>query len=100
MSQDLLETRKTEAARWFATLQDRILVAFEALERGGNAPAVLNAANEAAVKRFLDGTLKFCDISRSCGEVLSNHDFQAHPSLSELLRLDQWARQEMERWRA
>ncbi|MFO1115794.1 MAG: oxygen-dependent coproporphyrinogen oxidase [Beijerinckiaceae bacterium] len=33
MSQDLLETRKTEAARWFATLQDRILVAFEALER-------------------------------------------------------------------
>ena len=33
MSQDLLETRKTEAARWFATLQDRILAAFEALEQ-------------------------------------------------------------------
>ena len=32
MSQDLLETRKAEAARWFAELQDRILAAFEALE--------------------------------------------------------------------
>lgn len=33
MTEDLLETRKAEAARWFATLQDRILAAFEALER-------------------------------------------------------------------
>ncbi len=33
MTHDLLETRKAEAARWFATLQDRILAAFEALER-------------------------------------------------------------------
>jgi 1-deoxy-D-xylulose-5-phosphate reductoisomerase len=73
---------------------------FEVARRGGTAGAVLNAANEAAVKRFLDGTLKFCDIPRSCGEVLSSHDYQAQPTLSELLRLDRWARQEIERWTA
>jgi 1-deoxy-D-xylulose-5-phosphate reductoisomerase len=73
---------------------------FEVARRGGTAGAVLNGANEAAVKRFLDGTLKFCDIPRSCGEVLSSHDYQAQPSLSELLRLDRWARQEIERWTA
>ncbi|MFO0917551.1 MAG: 1-deoxy-D-xylulose-5-phosphate reductoisomerase [Planctomycetaceae bacterium] len=73
---------------------------YEVARRGGTAGAVLNAANESAVKRFLSGTLKFSDIPRSCGEVLSNHDYQAHPSLSELLRLDQWAREEIEQWRA
>jgi len=33
MTEDLLEARKTQAAAWFAALQDRILAAFEALER-------------------------------------------------------------------
>jgi 1-deoxy-D-xylulose-5-phosphate reductoisomerase len=71
---------------------------FEVAERGGTAGAVLNAANEAAVKRFLDGTLKFCDIPRSCRDVLAAHDFQSQPSLSDLLRLDCWARQEIDHW--
>jgi 1-deoxy-D-xylulose-5-phosphate reductoisomerase len=73
---------------------------FEVARRGGTCGAVLNAANEAAVERFLDGTLKFCDIPRSCREVLNSHHYQSQPSLSELLRLDRWARQEMERWTA
>ncbi len=33
MTEDLLESRKAQAAAWFAALQDRILAAFEALER-------------------------------------------------------------------
>lgn len=73
---------------------------FDVAKQGGTAGAALNAANEAAVKRFLDGTLKFCDIPRSCRDVLSSHHFQPQPSLSELLRLDRWARQEIERWTA
>lgn len=73
---------------------------FEVAKQGGTAGAALNAANEAAVKRFLDGTLKFCDIPRSCRDVLSSHHYQPQPSLSELLRLDRWARQEIERWTA
>ena len=73
---------------------------FDVARQGGTAGSVLNAANEAAVKRFLDGTLKFCDIPRSCRDVLESHHFQPQPSLSELLRLDRWARQEIERWTA
>lgn len=73
---------------------------FEVARRGGTAGAVLNAANEAAVQRFLNGSLRFSDIPRSCRDVLSSHDFHAQPSLSELLRWDRWARQEIERWTA
>jgi 1-deoxy-D-xylulose-5-phosphate reductoisomerase len=73
---------------------------FDVAKQGGTAGAVLNAANEAAVQRFLDGSLDFCDIPRSCRDVLHSHHYQSQPSLSELLRLDRWARQEMERWTA
>lgn len=71
---------------------------FEVASRGGTCGAVLNAANEAAVSRFLAGSLGFCDIPRACRAVLDEHDFDPSPSLSELLRLDGWARQEIARW--
>ncbi|MBM3972212.1 MAG: 1-deoxy-D-xylulose-5-phosphate reductoisomerase [Planctomycetes bacterium] len=71
---------------------------FEVASRGGTCGAVLNAANEAAVERFLAGNLCFCDIPRACRAVLDQHDFDASPSLSELLRLDREARQEIARW--
>jgi 1-deoxy-D-xylulose-5-phosphate reductoisomerase len=71
---------------------------FEVASRGGSCGAVLNAANEAAVARFLAGSLGFCDIPRVCRAVLEQHDFDPTPSLSELLRLDRWARLEVSRW--
>lgn len=71
---------------------------FEVASRGGTCGAVLNAANEAAVERFLAGSLGFCDIPRACRAVLDQHDFDPTPSLDELLRLDRWARQEVTRW--
>ncbi|MFM9962063.1 MAG: 1-deoxy-D-xylulose-5-phosphate reductoisomerase [Planctomycetaceae bacterium] len=71
---------------------------FEVASRGGTCGAVLNAANEAAVARFLAGSLRFGDISRACRAVLDQHDFAATPSLTELLGLDRWARQEVARW--
>ncbi len=71
---------------------------FEVASRGGTCGAVLNAANEAAVERFLAGSLGFCDIPRSCRAVLDQHDFNPTPSLSELLRLDRWAREEISQW--
>ncbi|HSQ57907.1 MAG TPA: 1-deoxy-D-xylulose-5-phosphate reductoisomerase, partial [Gemmata sp.] len=48
---------------------------FEVADRGGSCGAVLNAANEAAVARFLAGTLPFPDIARCCRAVLDSHDF-------------------------
>ncbi len=71
---------------------------FEVARRGGSAGAVLNAANEIAVSRFLAGDLKFIDIPRACRAVLEHHEFDPSPTLAELLRLDGWAREETRRW--
>ncbi|MCS6976158.1 MAG: 1-deoxy-D-xylulose-5-phosphate reductoisomerase [Gemmatales bacterium] len=75
-----------------------IQLGYETARRGGTCGAVLNAANEAAVQRFLGGTLRFLDIPRVCRAVLDAHSFSAQPTLEELLALDRWARQEVERW--
>ncbi len=75
-----------------------IQLGYETARRGGTCGAVLNAANEAAVQRFLAGTLRFLDITRVCRAVLESHAFSAQPSLEELLALDRWARQEVENW--
>jgi 1-deoxy-D-xylulose-5-phosphate reductoisomerase len=58
----------------------------------------LNAANEAAVGRFLAGELRFLDIPRVCRAVLSHHHFSARPTLEELAAADRWARHEVSRW--
>jgi 1-deoxy-D-xylulose-5-phosphate reductoisomerase len=46
-------------------------LAYDALERGGTAPAVLNAANEIAVAAFLDGRLPFTGIARVIADTLA-----------------------------
>ncbi|MFN4258508.1 MAG: 1-deoxy-D-xylulose-5-phosphate reductoisomerase [Gemmataceae bacterium] len=71
---------------------------YEVARRGGTCGAVLNAANEAAVGRFLAGEIPFLAITRVCRDVLANHAYSARPSLTELSRLDRWARQEVARW--
>jgi 1-deoxy-D-xylulose-5-phosphate reductoisomerase len=70
----------------------------EAASRGGSCGAVLNAANEEAVRGFLDGEIRFTDIADVCARVLDEHPFQADPSLDEIRRLDAWARQEVVKW--
>jgi 1-deoxy-D-xylulose-5-phosphate reductoisomerase len=70
----------------------------EVARRGGTCGAVLNAANEAAVERFLRGELAFLDITRAVRSVLDNHDFNPMPTLAELTASDRWARQEIARW--
>jgi 1-deoxy-D-xylulose-5-phosphate reductoisomerase len=70
----------------------------EVARLGGTAGAVLNAANEAAVARFLAGELRFLEIAAACEAVLTNHTFDASPTLEQLMQLDTWARQEVLRW--
>jgi len=48
-------------------------LAREALEAGGKAPCVLNAANEIAVAAFLEGQIKFLDIPRIVESALDQH---------------------------
>jgi 1-deoxy-D-xylulose-5-phosphate reductoisomerase len=70
----------------------------EVARSGGTAGAVLNAANEAAVQRFLEGDLPFTDIVPVCRSILKHHHFDAQPTLEQLLQLDRWARQEVSKW--
>ncbi len=71
---------------------------FEVARQGGTAGAVLNAANEVAVSRFLRGELSFLEIERLNRSILSAHEFEASPSLEEVLAADDWARQEAQHW--
>jgi 1-deoxy-D-xylulose-5-phosphate reductoisomerase len=70
----------------------------EVAAAGGTAGAVMNAANEAAVASFLAGEMPFMEIVPACQAVLDSHHFEADPTLDELLRLDAWARREIQRW--
>ena len=71
---------------------------YEAMRRAGTAGAALNAANEAAVARFLGGEIGFLDIARACRAALDHHPFDPRPDLDTLWGVDAWARQEISRW--
>jgi 1-deoxy-D-xylulose-5-phosphate reductoisomerase len=66
-------------------------------EAGGTLPAVLNAANEIAVAAFLERRVRFPRIWQMVEEVMNRHSTVAHPNLDEILRADQWAREEARR---
>jgi 1-deoxy-D-xylulose-5-phosphate reductoisomerase len=70
----------------------------EAARSGGTTGAVLNAANEEAVKGFLAGELEFTEIVPVCRRIVENHTHDARPTLEQLLQVDRWARQEVTRW--
>ena len=74
-----------------------LALGYEVVRAGGNAGAALNAANEAAVARFLVGDLRFADIVPLCADVLRRRP-PADGSLAGLLRTDEWARQEAAAW--
>jgi 1-deoxy-D-xylulose-5-phosphate reductoisomerase len=71
---------------------------YEVAKKGGTCGAVLNAANEAAVARFLAGELAFLDVPRACRAALDNHNFDPTPTLAALAACDRVARQEVSRW--
>lgn len=60
-----------------------------ALEHGGGAAVVLNAANEVAVEAFLRGRIGFCDISRLVEQALEEIDVPAPDSVAGVVALDQ-----------
>lgn len=66
--------------------------AFEAIGEGGNAPCILNAANEIAVDAFLKRKLNFMGMPRLVREVLNRMPRIAHPSLDDLVQTNSEAR--------
>ena len=65
-----------------------IRVAREAMEAGGAAPIVLNAANEVAVAAFLGRRIGFLDIVRTVEEVLARTDAPAPRSIADVIDID------------
>ncbi|HNW45217.1 MAG TPA: 1-deoxy-D-xylulose-5-phosphate reductoisomerase [Elusimicrobiales bacterium] len=68
-------------------------LAFYAARQGGIFPAALNAANEVAVKLFLEGALKFTDIPRVVERVLGRCSPVSRFTLAGAVEADSWARQ-------
>ncbi|NJK91658.1 MAG: 1-deoxy-D-xylulose-5-phosphate reductoisomerase, partial [Blastochloris sp.] len=71
-------------------------LAREAGTVGGTLPAVMNAANEVVVERFLQEKTSFPSIWQTVEKVMSRHENIASPDLDAILRADAWARREAE----
>jgi 1-deoxy-D-xylulose-5-phosphate reductoisomerase len=67
-------------------------LATDAMNRGGNAPCVLNAANEIAVYAFLKNRIGFLDMTELIERTLDKIAFIAHPTLDDYFETDGEAR--------
>lgn len=63
-------------------------LAYDALRRGGNMPTVFNAANEAAVRLFLDGKISFLEIYSFIEKAMGKISYIENPSLDEILETE------------
>jgi 1-deoxy-D-xylulose-5-phosphate reductoisomerase len=71
--------------------------AYQAIETGGTAPAVLNAANEIAVAAYLEERIGFLQIPEVIGETLERHERREASDLETVLAADAWAREEAQK---
>ena len=69
-----------------------LALALEAMDRGGNAPCVLNAANEVAVELFLKDAIGFLEMSDLVEHCLARVPFTPEPQLADLMASDAEAR--------
>lgn len=73
-------------------------LAFDALKQGGDAPCVLNAANEVAVDLFLNKQIKFTQIADLVEHCLGKMDLSASSDIDEIMKKDEHARQIAHFW--
>ncbi|WP_019898407.1 1-deoxy-D-xylulose-5-phosphate reductoisomerase [Methylotenera mobilis] len=73
-------------------------LAYEALDAGGTAPAILNAANEVAVEAFLADQIGFMDIPALIESVLTASSIEAVTSIPQLVDVDTRARLSAKSW--
>ncbi len=67
-------------------------LAFDALDRGGNIPCILNAANEVAVAAFLEDKLGFLEMSNIVEQCMTDIDFINTPSYEDYVNTDKQTR--------
>lgn len=67
-------------------------LAYEAMQKGGNMPCILNAANEVAVDAFLYGKCSFTGMSALIETVMAKADFIPRPTLDDYVETDRLSR--------
>ncbi len=67
-------------------------MAYDALKLGGNATAILNAANETAVSNFLEGKISFAKIPKCISYALEKVEHNENPSFDEIIEIDKITR--------
>jgi 1-deoxy-D-xylulose-5-phosphate reductoisomerase len=90
---DLIKMNKLTFEKPDIKVFTNLTLAYEALDKGGNLPAALNAINEVTVNAFLEDRIKFLDIAFYNEEALSKIALKKKPSLDDLIRTDQEARE-------
>ncbi len=74
--------------------------AFKAIEKGGNMPCILNAANERAVAVFLNEKIKFTDMPALAEYTMENTPFISSPNLDDLIATNSEALRIADEWLA
>jgi len=74
-----------------------LAMAYDAGIKGGTLPAVMNAANEIAVKYFLENKIKFLDIPRIIMNAMETHNIIKNPDLDQILEIDQRVKEDTEK---
>lgn len=69
-----------------------LAIAYEVLEKGGNAACIVNAANEIAVEAFLQGKIGFLDISDLIVESLAKISYISNPTYSDYVQTNEATR--------
>ena len=67
-------------------------MAYEAIEKGGSYPILLNGANEELVAMILDGNIDFLDIQRSLRRLMDEHKSVEPQTIEDILEIDKEAR--------
>lgn len=70
-----------------------LLYAYQAIKAGGTMPCVLNAANEIAVSAFLNGMIRFTDISTVIKKTMNKHKIMSNNKIDTIIEADIWARE-------
>ncbi|MBD3178298.1 MAG: 1-deoxy-D-xylulose-5-phosphate reductoisomerase [Candidatus Latescibacteria bacterium] len=89
----LEEIDKLEFVRFESANFPAFELAMKAAEEGGTAPAVLNAADEVAVRTFLSGNIGFLTIIEWIDNALSSHSTARVGGIEDIMEADRWTRE-------
>ena len=94
---ELINLVKSKSLKFFDISEKRypcFFLAKEVAQKGGSLPTAMNAANEIAVKKFLDENIKFTDIYKVISEVLNKHIKQDLKTVDDVMHVDKSSRTE------